>query len=326
MKDNLNIVIIGGGTGTSVMLYGLKNLTDNLTAIVTVADDGGGSGYLREDLGMLPPGDIRACLIALSDQESEMEKLMRYRFDGEAGRLAGQSFGNLFLAALNGIYGDFEKGLKEASNVLAIKGKVLPMTLENVVLFAELENGDVIEGESNIPGIVKEKKSRIEKVFLKPALSRPPMESLEAIAKADVILLGPGSLYTSLMPNLLVEDLSYAVKNSKAKKAYICNCMTQAGETDNYSVLDHYRAIEKVVGEGFLDYIIVNDKEVPQDIKDKYLQKDGTKPVILTEDEKEVFENLNVQIIKGDFLEIKHQYVRHDSEAVCKQIEKLARK
>ncbi len=318
-KD-LKIVTIGGGTGNSVMLYGLKNYTKNITAIVTVADDGGGSGILREDLGMLPPGDIRACLIALSNSEKEMELLMKFRFDENSGRLAGQSFGNLFLAALNGIYGDFHIGLKEASKVLAITGKVLPMTLENVTLYAELEDGSVIEGESNITFLTRKSGGRIKRVYLEPELSKPPFESIEDINRADIIILGPGSLYTSIMPNLLVDDLRDAVINSTAKKVYISNIMTQAGETDGFSVYDHLKAIITHCGENFIDYIFVNNAEIPPEIELKYKFKDSSNPIYIQDEELKKIENLGTKVITGNFIDIKHNYVRHNAEEVSRMI------
>lgn len=318
--DNIKIVTVGGGTGSSVLLYGLKNFTKNITAIVTVADDGGGSGVLREDLGMLPPGDIRACLIALSNSENEMEQLMRFRFDENCGRLAGQSFGNLFIAALNGIYGDFEIGLKEASKVLAITGKVLPMTLEDVTLYAELEDGSVIEGESNITFLTRKSGGRIKRVYLEPELSKPPFESLEDIKNADIIVLGPGSLYTSVIPNLLVEDLRDAIMESKAKKVYVCNVMTQAGETDNFSAYDHLNAIITHCGKNFIDYILVNNKEIPDDVKLKYEYKDSSSPVYITDEEIKKIEDMGTKVITGNFVDIKHSYVRHDAEEVSRNI------
>ncbi|MDO5718715.1 MAG: YvcK family protein [Tissierellia bacterium] len=322
-KSKLKIVTVGGGTGSSVMLFGLKKYTDNITAIVTVADDGGGSGILREDLGMLPPGDIRACLIALSNSENDMEKLLGYRFGENCGRLAGQSFGNLFLAALNGVYGDFEIGLKEASKVLAITGKVLPMTLDDVVLYAELEDGSIIEGESNITFLTRKSGGRIKRVYLEPELSTAPFESMEEIKNADIIILGPGSLYTSVMPNLLVNDIREAIMKSNAIKLYICNVMTQTGETDGYSPYDHLNAIVSHCDNNFIDYIFVNDTSIPEDVKLRYFYKDSSVPVYIDDEEETKIENMGTKVVRGNFIDIKHAYIRHNSDEVSKKIIEL---
>ncbi|MFA5524198.1 MAG: gluconeogenesis factor YvcK family protein, partial [Tissierellales bacterium] len=250
------VVVIGGGTGLSVFLRGLKEYTHDITAIVTVADDGGGSGILREDLGMLPPGDIRSCIIALANTEPAMEKLLQYRF--KEGRLKGQSFGNLFIAAMNEIHGNFEKAIKEMSSVLAVTGKVLPMTLENVKLYARLEDEHIIEGESNISVKSCEYRSRIDSVYIKPEKVKPVEEAIMAIREADCIVLGPGSLYTSVIPNILVEDIANEICQSKATKVYISNVMTQPGETDNYGVLEHVNAIIKHSKDCIIDYVIAN--------------------------------------------------------------------
>jgi uncharacterized cofD-like protein len=255
-NEGPNVVVIGGGTGLSILLRGLKEFTTNITAIVTVADDGGGSGILREDLGMLPPGDIRACILALANTEPTMEKLLNFRF--ENGMLKGQSFGNLFIAAMNEIYGSFEMAVKETSNVLSITGKVLPMTIDNINLYAELENGMIIKGESNIPEEVKRTGSRIKKVFIDSKGSYPLEDAINAIDIADLIVLGPGSLYTSVMPNFLVNNMIDKIYNAKAPKVYICNVMTQPGETDGYGLIDHVQAILDHSREDLLDYVIVN--------------------------------------------------------------------
>ncbi len=304
------IVVIGGGTGLSVLLRGLKDHTSNITAIVTVADDGGGSGVLREDLGMLPPGDIRSCIIALANTEPTMEKLLQYRF--EEGKLKGQSFGNLFIAAMNEIYGNFDVAIKEMSNVLAVTGKVLPMTLEDVELYAKLNNGKVIKGESNIPYKNKEIGSSIDKVFIKPQNCKPLKESLKAIESADCIVLGPGSLYTSVIPNLLIEDISYRIWKSKAVKVYISNVMTQPGETDNYNVKDHVDAILKHCKRQIVDYVIVNKEGIPHNVLEKYY-KDGAKPIILTKDQEEFLRQKNIKVIKSRLVDIKNNYIRHDA-------------
>ena len=201
-----NIVAIGGGTGLSVLLRGLKKYTSNITAIVTVSDDGGGSGIIRKEMGILPPGDIRNCIAALANTEPIMEQLMQYRF--KEGTLKGQSFGNLFIAAMNDICGSFDAAVREVSSVLAVTGKVLPVTLENVVLYAELEDGNVIKGESQIPIKQQALNKRIRKVFLSPGNCMPLPVALKEIKEADAIILGPGSLYTSIIPNILVKDMA----------------------------------------------------------------------------------------------------------------------
>lgn len=309
---DLNIVTIGGGTGNSTILKGLKSFSTNITTIVTVADDGGGSGVLREDLGILPPGDIRACLIALANTEPAMENLMNYRF--REGNLKGQSFGNLFLAAMVDIYGDFDLAVKEAGEVLAITGKVLPMTLEDVVLYAELEGGITLKGESNITEKNKEFKKRIKRVFIEPEMSKPLEETVDDILKANIIIIGPGSLYTSIIPNLLVKDIALALKNTKAQVYYICNVMTQDGETDGYSVYDHVEAINNHLGFNVIDKILVNNAEIPKEIVDKY----EAKPVYLTEEDKKKL--IDYEILSCPCYLIQGEFIRHDAERISKYI------
>ncbi len=304
------IVVIGGGTGLSVLLRGLKEYTSNITAIVTVADDGGGSGILREDLGMLPPGDIRSCLLALANTEPSMEKLLQYRFT--EGKLKGQSFGNLFIAAMNEIHGNFEVAIKEMSNVLAVTGKVLPMTLEDVKLYAKLKNGYVIEGESNIPDKNKEIGSEIDYVFIKPKKVYPLDEAVKAIEEADCIVLGPGSLYTSVIPNLLVRDIVKHIENSNAIRVYVPNVMTQPGETDGYNVLNHIEAIIKHAKKEIIDYVITNIEDIPEETLKKYFE-DGAKPVIITEKEEEILEEMNIKVVKDNLIDVKKNYIRHDA-------------
>lgn len=314
------IVAIGGGTGLSILLRGLKEFSSNITAIVTVADDGGGSGVLREDLGMLPPGDIRNCILALADTEPTMERLLQYRF--KEGKLKGQSFGNLFIAAMNGICGNFEKAIKEMSNVLAVTGKVLPMTLEDVTLFAKLENGKVIKGESNIPEINKKIGSRIESVFIKPDKSYPLDEAIDAIKKADVIILGPGSLYTSVIPNLLVKDITKYIDESNAIKIYISNVMTQPGETDEYNVCDHVEAILKHCKKNIIDYVVVNTENIPDETLEKYY-KDGAYPVTISQEQEIVLKSKGIVVIKDNLIDIKRNYIRHDAVRIGEIIMKL---
>ncbi|NBI08186.1 gluconeogenesis factor YvcK family protein [Senegalia massiliensis] len=317
------VVILGGGTGLSVLLRGLKNHTSNITAVVTVADDGGGSGVLRSDLGMLPPGDIRSCILALADTEPTMEKLIQYRFT--EGDLKGQSFGNLFIAAMNGIYDNFELAIKEMSNVLAVSGKVLPMTLEDVTLFAKLKNGKTVKGESNIPLINGKVNSEIDYVFLKPEESFPLEETIEEIKRADIILLGPGSLYTSVIPNLMIKGIVEELEKSSADKVYIANVMTQPGETDNYSVKDHISAILKHSSEDIIDHVIVNNEKLPLEIFEKY-SFDGSEPVLLTKEDEKFLKANNINIIEDNLIDIKNEYIRHDTVELSRIIVELVPK
>jgi uncharacterized cofD-like protein len=254
------VVAIGGGTGLSSLLRGLKEHTTNITAIVTVADDGGSSGKLRQELGVLPPGDFRNCLAALADDEDLLTQLFQYRFGQNA--VDGHSFGNLFITAMSGITGDFERALEESSKVLAVRGRIVPSTLEDVTLCADLwgeaeaMGGErVVEGESQIP----KSGLPIERVFLRPGRVRAYPGALQAILAADLIAIGPGSLYTSVLPNLLVEDIVKAIRASRAVKAYICNVAIQPGETDGYSVATHVDTLERHVGPGLFDYVLANN-------------------------------------------------------------------
>lgn len=321
-KYEPKVVVVGGGTGLSILLKGLKKFTPNITAIVTVSDDGGGSGVLREDLGMLPPGDIRACMLALANTEPTMEKLFHYRF--EDGMLKGQSFGNLFIAAMNGIYGSFEKAIKEASNVLAITGQVFPMTLENVRIRAELHNGRIIEGESHISmGSVSEK-SQIKRVSIEPKIINPLPEALIAIKDADFIVLGPGSLYTSVIPNLLVNDMVNALCDSDAPKAYIVNVMTEPGETDGYSLLDHVEAILNHSRDDILNYVISNTEEVPTENLDKYTDYQSV-PIKIGKDDEKILSEKGITLIGNSLIDIKKDYIRHDNIKLSELIIHLAK-
>ena len=302
------VVVIGGGTGLSTMLRGLKYYTSNITAIVTVADDGGGSGDLREDLGMLPPGDIRNCILALADTEPLMEELLQFRF--KEGRLKNQSFGNLFLAAMDGISGNFEEAVQKMSAVLAVTGKVIPVTLDNIVLKAKMKNGNVVEGESNIPEEAEKNNTSIDYIFIEPAEARALEEAVVAIKEADAVVLGPGSLYTSVIPNLLVKDISDALIKSSALKLYVSNIMTQPGETDNYNVSDHIQAIKKHVGKNIIDYVIVNTGTIDKEAEEKYMESTAHLVVL---DEKEL-KNQGIGIVSGDFITVKNGFVRHNSE------------
>ncbi|MGH4122901.1 MAG: gluconeogenesis factor YvcK family protein [Clostridium sp.] len=305
------IVVIGGGTGLATMLRGLKKYTNNITAIVTVADDGGGSGVLRNDLGILPPGDIRNCILALADTEPLMEELLQYRF--KDGRLKDQNFGNLFLAAMDGISNNFEEAVQKMSSVLAVTGRVIPVTLDNMILKAKLQNGKIIDGESNIPKAALDYKSPIEEIFIEPKDAKAIKEALIAINGADAVILGPGSLYTSIIPNLLVREIRDALDKTKALRIYVSNIMTQPGESDNYSVCDHINAIIKHAGCKVVDYVLVNIGKISDDLEEKY-KKDNSNMVNINE--KEVAK-LGIELIKSDFVKIQKGYVRHDEDKLA---------
>ena len=284
------VAALGGGTGLSTMLRGLKYYTDNLTAIVTVADDGGGSGMLRQDLGMPPPGDIRSCLQAMANAEPIMEDLLDYRF--KEGSLAGQSFGNLFLAALNGISPSFDQAVARMSEVLAINGQVLPVTNENVSVVAEFENGTSVMGESKISAFKRAQNCRITRVYMRPERPAPLDAALEAIRRADIILLGPGSLYTSVIPNLLVDGVAEAIASSHALRIYIANIMTQEGETEGYTLSDHLKALFAHAQEGLVDLCLANSTELPTQVVERY-RTEKAEPIQIDWEE---IERLGVQL------------------------------
>ncbi|MFX3632480.1 MAG: uridine diphosphate-N-acetylglucosamine-binding protein YvcK [Candidatus Pristimantibacillus sp.] len=307
------IVVIGGGTGLSVMLRGLKEKPLDITAIVTVADDGGSSGILRNELQIPPPGDIRNVLMAMADAEPLLTEVLQYRFNNGTG-LAGHSLGNLMLAAMTDIAGDFVTGVRELSKVLAVRGSVLPAAGQAIVLKAEMTDGSIIVGESMIPKARKQ----IKRVFIEPENVEPLAEAVDAIVQADAILIGPGSLYTSIIPNLLVPKLAEAIVESNAVKLFVCNVMTQPGETDDYSVSDHLDAIHQHIGHHLFDYVIVNDGEIPPQIEDKYAEL-GAKAVHLDLD---VVTQKGYEVI-ADRLVLFRTFLRHDAERLSHHIYKL---
>jgi len=307
------IVAIGGGHGLSTMLRGLKKYSRNITAIVTVADDGGGSGMLREELGILPPGDIRNCILALANTEPTMEQLLDYRF--REGSLAGQSFGNLFLAAMYGISGSFDEAVHKMGEVLAITGRVLPVTDENVYLEAEFDNGERCLGESKIFYAKKNNNGRIEQVRLVPERPAALPESLEAIANADVIVIGPGSLYTSIIPNLLVDGISEAIAKSDALKIYVMNIMTQDGETEGCTGADHVRALLKHGRPGIVDVCIANNAVLSDAVLKPY-REEGVGPMVL---DREAIEAMGITVREYE-MATGERYIRHDSDKLAAAI------
>ncbi|WP_246942590.1 gluconeogenesis factor YvcK family protein [Bacillus pinisoli] len=308
------IVIIGGGTGLPVLLRGLKEYPVHLTAIVTVADDGGSSGRLRDELHIPPPGDVRNVLAALSEVEPLIVELFQHRFQNGGG-LSGHALGNLLLAALTDITGDFMHAIREMGKVMNVKGKVLPAANRSIVLHAEMEDGTIVSGESKIPYSGK----RIKKVFLTPENIEPLDETVREIRKADMLVIGPGSLYTSILPNLLVPRIGEEVSRSKAKKVYVCNVMTQAGETLDYTASDHVAALYNHIGPSCIDTILVNDEEIPESIQALYA-KELAKPVIY---DTMKLTSLGLDIIHDKIINYNEEVIRHDTNKVASLLYKL---
>ena len=318
-RRELKIVAIGGGHGLSTMLRGLTRYTKDITAIVPVAADGGRSGMLREDLGILPPGDIRNCILALANTEPTMEQLLDYRFT--EGSLAGQSFGNLFLAAMDGISGSFDEAVHRMGEVLAITGRVLPVTNQSVHLEAEFVNGSRVLGESKIFYAKKRNDCRIRQVRLVPEHPKPLPESIEAIAQADLILLGPGSLYTSIIPNLLVDGVAEAIAKSRALKILVMNIMTQDGESDGYTGADHVRALLHHGAPGIIDVCIANNAVIGEAILAPYRQE-GVEQLRL---EREEIEAMGIQVEEYP-MATGERYIRHDTYALASAIMEVYRR
>ena len=313
------IVAIGGGTGLSTLLRGIKKITNNVTAIVTVGDDGGSSGRLREQMGVLPPGDIRNCIAGLADDDDIVTKLFQYRFKNGEG-LEGHSFGNLFITAMTAVCGDMVTAIRESSKVLLIRGRVLPATCDDMKLYAKMEDDSIVRGESNIP----EAHKKIMQLCCEPEDCKPAPDVIDAIKNADLIVMGPGSLYTSVISNFLVKDITRAVWKSKAKKMYICNAMTQPGETDNYSVSDHVKTIFEHVrlddiddsNKNFFDAVLVNNS-MPRNLAEKYEQA-GSLPVDIDKGE---LRKLGVELVERPLLEDNKQgLVRHNCSNLARAI------
>jgi uncharacterized cofD-like protein len=322
MQRGLKLVAIGGGTGLSTLLAGLKKLVgpdhtsaplETLSAIVTVSDDGGSSGRLRDELQMLPPGDIRNCMIALSEDSTLLSRLFRYRFRG-SGELGGHSFGNLFLAALTEVTGDFVEAVRLSSEVLASKGHIFPATINDIRLIAELEDGTEVHGETQITA----SRAPIKRLRLEPEQCLPLPEALSAIRAADVITVGPGSLYTSILPNLLVSRVAESIGNSDATKIFVCNLMTQPGETDGYTAAQHLETVRKYAPQMHFDFVVVNDRKITADQAARYAA-DGAQQIA---DEDIVLDSAcaNVtELVRADLLD-DDEKVRHSSERLARVV------
>jgi uncharacterized cofD-like protein len=327
---DLRVVAIGGGTGLSTLLKGLKKYTTaansatapgkslrsdlpriaELCAVVTVSDDGGSSGRLRKEFNMLPPGDVRNCIVALSEDEALLSKLFQHRF-AKGQSLEGHSFGNLFLAALTSLTGDFSEAVRVSSEILATRGHIYPATAANIELEALMRDGTRVRGETNITA----SKGRIEELFLVPELPEPLPQTLDAMAHADVITIGPGSLFTSLIPNLLVRGVPEAIRDSPAIKVYVCNLMTQANESLGRTAADHIRALNDHAGAQIFDYALINHKQLSPDLKAKYALEGASQIVA----DLEAIEAIGVCPVLGDYL-VEEGVARHDTDLVAKDL------
>ncbi len=309
----LKVVAVGGGTGLSTMLKGLRLYTDNITAVVTVADDGGSSGMLRHDFGMLPPGDVRNCLSALTDTNPELGELLNFRFAD--GMLRGHSLGNIILAALNETSDTFDGAVKKMSALLGIIGRVYPVTNDNVVLRAVLQNGNTIDGESNINNYKGVMWNRIKRIELVPDNAKAVGGVISAIEEADIIVLGPGSLYTSIIPNLLVEGVTEAIQRSLALKIYVCNLMTQKGETEGYTASEHLDAIEAQSYKGIADVMIVNNATIPDDMRKAYALENAQ--LVHIDSDKII---PRIKLMQGNLVLIRDGKVRHNFNRLARTI------
>lgn len=308
------IVTIGGGTGLSNLLFGLKNYSSNITAIVTVADSGGSSGRLREEFNIVAPGDIRNCLVALADAPALMGDLFQFRFSKDS-ELRGHNFGNLFLTAMVQLTdGDFERAVQETSKVLSIRGKVVPSTVQNIHLIAEYADGTITQGEAKIPN----PSSSITKLTLTDRNAHPTQDALRAIAEADVIILGPGSLYTSIIPNIIIKGMSDAIANASAFKIYVCNVMTQHGETDGFSASNHVKAIVEHSNKDIMDAVIINNASVPNEALGPYIEQEAF-PV---EPDDAIIQSMGYRVLATDLLGITN-FVRHDSKKLNRALIQL---
>lgn len=312
LRRGPHIVVIGGGTGLSALLRGLKEYTTNLTAIVTVADDGGSSGRLRNEMGIIPPGDIRNCLVALADTENIMEVLFSYRF--ETGTLTDHSLGNLLLAGLADAFGDFQAGVERVGKIFALRGNVYPSTLEQVTLEADLTDGRHIVGET----AVRNTEGKIERVFLQPADCHCLPKALEALEQADLVVLGPGSLYTSVLPNLLVKGLTEKIKAIDAPCVYVCNIMTEPGETDGYKASDHVRAIQDHCGKDLVDAVLLNKQTIPEAVALRYQAEKAA----VVEGDVRCIEAMGIKCFETDLV-MEGDIVRHDSNRLAKELLRL---
>lgn len=311
-------VCVGGGTGLSTLLSGLKKFSRNITAVVAVTDEGGSSGRLRQEWGVLPPGDVRNCLVALAEDDNSLNRILNFRFD--RGELAGHSLGNLMLLAASELTGDFSRAVEEMNRMLAIRGRVLPVTTESVKLHGETIDGVEVEGELDISS----NGSRMKRMWLEPRSARPLKDVLDAIPEADLIVLGPGSLFTSILPNMLIGEVALAIKSSIAPKAYVANLMTQSQETEGMNIMSHIDWIASVLG-AIPDYVVVNNQQIPNDFLDVYKER-GSVPLYLSKEEETFLEKSGCSVVYADLVNIKDgRFLRHHSENLSEVLMKIVK-
>ncbi|GAA0499275.1 YvcK family protein [Salinibacillus aidingensis] len=316
-KRKPNVVVIGGGTGMPVLIRGLKDYPLDLSAIVTVADDGGSSGRLRSEMAIPAPGDIRNVIAAMSDAEPMILQMFQHRFEN-GNSLSGHSLGNLLLAAMTSITGDFYKGIKEISRVLNVKGRIYPIANQNMFLHAEMEDGSIISGESQIPLVNK----TIKRVFLSPDHIEPLPEAIQAIKNADLIVIAPGSLYTSILPNIIIPEIGEALKKRTGKTVYVCNVMTQYGETQGYTAADHVQAIQDHTGDQCVDSIVVHNAPIEHDVQKLY-EEEKAEPVVY---DIQRLLKMGLEIIEGDIIDHTKVKLRHDTDKIAKLLYSLMEK
>ncbi len=311
-------VCVGGGTGLSTLLSGLKGFTRNITAVVAVTDEGGSSGRLRQEWGVLPPGDVRNCLVALAEDDNSLNRILNFRFD--RGELKGHSLGNLILLAACELAGDFSKAVEELNRLLAIRGRVLPVTTETVVLHGETVDGAFVKGELEI----SEHGSKMKRMWLEPGSAKPLPDVIEAIPQADLVVLGPGSLFTSILPNLLLEEVTLAIRDAPAPKAYVANLMTQTRETERMNITAHLDWIAGVLG-AMPEYIVVNQTPIPADYLERYRER-GAEPLYLSKEEEHYLERNNCTIVYADLVDIREgRFLRHQSRNLAEILLRLAK-
>ncbi len=319
-KENLKkkIVVIGGGTGTTSVLEGLKGKFVRISGIITVADSGGSSGRLRRELKIPPPGDIRNCLVSLSESSSMTSKLLQYRFSSAGSCLDGHNLGNILIAGMTKLTGDFGDAVVELSKILGVEGEIMPFTAEDVTICAEFEDGTVLEGETEITNY----HGKIKRIFIKPEDAKPYLKAMERISEADVIVIGPGSLFTSITPPLLFPSIIDTIRRSKALKVLVVNIMTEPGETDGFKASDHIKAIEKILGAGTINYAVVNTGNVPERILEKYREFRAD----VVENDLEEIRKLRVKLITSDLILTRGDVIRHNPERLGEIIFRIAKR